>query len=137
MGHVADLPAVDLLRNNPRIFWGKVIQVLIQRGWRPPPPDERIVDELLEAMETWKDSSAARIAFDADEAVELFPLLTQREAQIAQLVALGHSNPEIAETLDLAEKTVKFHLTNAYRKLGVKTRAQLAITLVAAKPLDS
>ncbi|HSE46087.1 MAG TPA: LuxR C-terminal-related transcriptional regulator [Gemmatimonadales bacterium] len=132
MSQQQELPAVQLLKNNPRIFWGKVIQVLIQRGWRPPPPDERIVDELLEAMEMWKDS-ASRVAFDADEAVESFSLLTQREAQVAQLVALGHSNPEIAKTLGIGEQTVKFHLTNAYRKLGVKTRAQLALTLVAAK----
>jgi DNA-binding NarL/FixJ family response regulator len=51
------------------------------------------------------------------------PLLTPREQAIFALVAQGRSNAEIARELWLSEQTVKYHLTNVYRKLGVKGRA--------------
>lgn len=51
---------------------------------------------------------------------------TPREAGIAELVAKGLINRELAERLDLAEGTVKVHLRNMFRKLGVSNRAELA-----------
>jgi DNA-binding CsgD family transcriptional regulator len=52
--------------------------------------------------------------------------LSGREREIAELVAQGHSNREIAGTLFLAEKTVEGHLTNIFAKLGVRSRAEVA-----------
>jgi DNA-binding NarL/FixJ family response regulator len=52
--------------------------------------------------------------------------LTGRELEIVQGVADGRSNREIAQALWIAEQTVKFHLTNTYRKLGVENRTGLA-----------
>jgi DNA-binding NarL/FixJ family response regulator len=52
------------------------------------------------------------------------PSLTRREAQILGLVAEGHTNPQLARILWVTEQTVKFHLTNIYRKLGVATRSE-------------
>jgi DNA-binding NarL/FixJ family response regulator len=52
------------------------------------------------------------------------PLLTQRETEILGLVAEGHSNAELASMLLLALPTVKYHLSNAYRKLNVTNRTQ-------------
>jgi DNA-binding CsgD family transcriptional regulator len=52
--------------------------------------------------------------------------LTAQELQIARLVAAGASNREVAATLFLSTKTVEHHLTNAYRKAGVRSRTQLA-----------
>lgn len=54
------------------------------------------------------------------------PGLTRRELEILQLVAEGHSNAELARMLWVTEQTVKFHLANVYRKLGVKNRTQAA-----------
>lgn len=50
--------------------------------------------------------------------------LTGREREILRLVAEGHSNREIARSLWVAEQTVKFHLTNIYRKLGLTNRTE-------------
>ena len=50
--------------------------------------------------------------------------LTDRETAILQALARGLSNAEIAKELWVTEQTVKFHLTNIYRKLGAKNRTQ-------------
>jgi DNA-binding NarL/FixJ family response regulator len=50
--------------------------------------------------------------------------LTKRELSILQELPAGGSNQQIAKRLFLAEQTVKFHLTNIYRKLGVSTRTE-------------
>ena len=55
-------------------------------------------------------------------------LLTQREQQIANLVAAGLSNKQIAREASIAEGTVKAHLHNAYQKLSVSNRTSLALT---------
>jgi DNA-binding NarL/FixJ family response regulator len=52
------------------------------------------------------------------------PKLTKRELSILEELPAGGSNQEIAKRLFLAEQTVKFHLTNIYRKLGVSTRTE-------------
>ena len=50
--------------------------------------------------------------------------LTQRELEILRLVAEGHSNGELARMLWVTEQTVKFHLSNVYRKIGVANRTE-------------
>ena len=51
------------------------------------------------------------------------PSLTQAELRVLELVAQGKASGEIAGDLFVAEKTVKNHLANIYRKLGVKNRS--------------
>jgi LuxR family transcriptional regulator, positive regulator of biofilm formation len=53
--------------------------------------------------------------------------LSNREAEVAELVSKGLSNKEVANRLFVTEKTVKFHLTNIYKKMQVKSRAQLIV----------
>jgi DNA-binding NarL/FixJ family response regulator len=48
--------------------------------------------------------------------------LTRREREILALVAEGSSNGTVARKLWVTEQTVKFHLSNIYRKLGVSNR---------------
>jgi DNA-binding CsgD family transcriptional regulator len=50
--------------------------------------------------------------------------LTLREREILQLVAQGHSNAKLAGMLWVTEQTVKFHLSNVYRKLNVANRTE-------------
>ena len=50
--------------------------------------------------------------------------LTRRELEILQLVAEGHSNSQLAKMLWVTEQTIKFHLSNIYRKLDVSNRTE-------------
>ena len=51
--------------------------------------------------------------------------LSEREQRIAELVAQGHSNKQVAGAVFLSEKTVQNTLTRVYAKLGVRSRTQL------------
>ena len=55
--------------------------------------------------------------------------LTAGERRAAELAATGRSNREIAQALYLAPKTIEMHLSSTYRKLDIKSRAQLAEVL--------
>ncbi len=57
--------------------------------------------------------------------------LTPSERRIAELAAAGHSNRQIASALFVTPKTVEYHLRNAYRKLGIQTRREVAAALEA------
>lgn len=58
--------------------------------------------------------------------------LSDREAEVANIVCGGLSNKSVAEKLHICEKTVKFHLTNIFKKVGVKSRSQLIVLTVPA-----
>jgi DNA-binding NarL/FixJ family response regulator len=68
--------------------------------------------------------------------------LTRRELEILRLVAEGRSNAQVGRMLWVTEQTVKFHLSNIYRKLDVSNRteasrwAQMRNLLPAADALD-
>ncbi len=53
--------------------------------------------------------------------------LTEREREVAKVVAAGASNKEIARELGITERTVKAHLTAILDKLGIRDRLQLAL----------
>jgi DNA-binding CsgD family transcriptional regulator len=57
--------------------------------------------------------------------------LTGGEERIALLAARGRRNEEIAGVLGLSTKTIEWYLTRIYRKLGVRSRTELAIQLTA------
>jgi len=54
------------------------------------------------------------------------PGLTSRELAILKTVAAGHTNKQVAAALFVTEQTVKFHLTNIYRKLNLRSRTDAA-----------
>ncbi|MBO6827035.1 MAG: response regulator transcription factor [Sneathiella sp.] len=53
--------------------------------------------------------------------------LTRRQKNVLDLMAKGHSNKEIADALELAESTVKVHITAIFRTLGVSNRTQAVL----------
>lgn len=63
----------------------------------------------------------------------LLSSLTRREYEISMQVRNGESNKQIAQALEITERTVKAHLTGVYRKLGVVDRLKLAIILSGDK----
>ena len=79
----------------------------------------------------WIDHEVLQRAMEAtlgaDEAADPLAVLSKRERAIADLVAQGRRNREIAEELGLTEGTVKVHLHKAFDKLGIERRTQLIL----------
>jgi DNA-binding CsgD family transcriptional regulator len=57
--------------------------------------------------------------------------LTATEGRVAALAAAGHTNREIAAAAFMSEKTVEANLSRIYRKLGIRSRAELGVRLAA------
>jgi DNA-binding NarL/FixJ family response regulator len=62
-------------------------------------------------------------------------VLTSREREVLRLVALGHTNVEVAASLSIAAGTVRKHLEHAYAKLGVSTRTAAVAAVFPLFPL--
>jgi DNA-binding CsgD family transcriptional regulator len=60
--------------------------------------------------------------------------LSETERQIVELVAAGRKNREVAEELNLSPNTIAWNLSKIYRKLGVRSRTELAAQVSAAPP---
>jgi DNA-binding NarL/FixJ family response regulator len=54
-----------------------------------------------------------------------FPILTNREHQVAELVSRGLANKAIASHLDVTEGTIKLHAHAIFQKLGLRSRGEL------------
>ncbi|MDA8235374.1 MAG: response regulator transcription factor [Clostridia bacterium] len=76
------------------------------------------------------------VAATIGERENLFELLTHREMDILKLIAAGKSNREIADALIISEKTVKNHISNLFKKIGVEDRTQAALYAVKTKLID-
>ena len=63
--------------------------------------------------------------------------LTPRERSVLELIVEGRRNLEIAAALEISERTVKFHVTGLFAKLGVSSRTQLVSLALTKGLLDS
>jgi DNA-binding CsgD family transcriptional regulator len=120
-----ELLPLPLERARTRLALGRVLRRLQQR--------RAAHAALSEAVERFEELGAPLWAERARE--ELHRIggrapsrdeLTPAERRIAQLVAEGRTNPEVAELLFVTPKTVESTLTRIYRKLGVRSRTELA-----------
>jgi DNA-binding CsgD family transcriptional regulator len=85
-------------------------------------PVEKVIDETIELLETTYPSGAHGLRLPEEEGITV--ALTVRERHVIGLVADGLSNKEIGEHLFITERTVRFHLTSIFQKLGADNRAQ-------------
>lgn len=95
------------------------IALAVEHGglWMPPALMQRLV-----AVSARRAPGAGGVAADPGR-------LTSREWMVAQAVARGASNREIAEQLHVSERTVKAHLTAIFDKLELRDRVQLALAM--------
>lgn len=56
--------------------------------------------------------------------------LSRREVEVVEKISQGITNKEAAHGLFVSEKTVKFHLTNIFKKMGVTSRSQLIVKVM-------
>lgn len=63
--------------------------------------------------------------------------LTERQVEVLRLVAVGMSNPEIAERLTISRRTAEHHVQDVYLKIGASTRAGAALFAMSQGLLDS
>lgn len=63
-------------------------------------------------------------------------ILTKREREVFELLIQNKTTNEIAETLNISEKTVRNHISNSMQKLGVKGRASAVIELLKLDELS-
>ena len=83
---------------------------------------QKVIQQLIQ--EAYKNSVRDDANIEATLAV-----LTRMERQVANLVARGETNLQIAAELQIAERTVKAHLTSIYEKLHIGNRLSLALLL--------
>lgn len=57
-------------------------------------------------------------------------ILTRREKEVFEMLIVNKTTKEIAENLDISEKTVRNHISNAMQKLNVKGRASAVVELL-------
>jgi two-component system response regulator NreC len=103
----------------------------MQRGARGYVLKEAEEADLIHAVRTVADGGTylqpelgARLLTDAAAPAQASPL-TQREREVLRLLALGHTNAQVAERLHISVRTVETHRANLQGKLGVSGRAEL------------
>ncbi|RPI24937.1 MAG: LuxR family transcriptional regulator [Actinobacteria bacterium] len=77
----------------------------------------------------WAERTRTELAASGETGPASAATLTPQERRVAGIIATGATNREAAATLFVNPKTIEFHLGNVYRKLGVRSRTELAIAL--------
>jgi len=101
------------------------------KGFLPKTMSTRVLAAAIQVVAaggTYVPTDFARMASDlpSGEAAPGSARLTPREAEVLVLVAAGKANKEIGRALALQEITVKLHVRNIFRKLGVRNRVEAA-----------
>ncbi|UKA02905.1 helix-turn-helix transcriptional regulator [Photobacterium damselae] len=113
-----------LSKDSPIEHLIKSIAVVIEHGlWLP----RQTLEQMLDYYRNHKPSNDTRL-------LPTQPLLTRREKQILGLLTEGKTNIEIAETLFVAETTVKSHIYNLYKKIDVKCRKEAILKVKQLRP---
>jgi len=105
-----------------------VSEVVLQGGlWVGESLLRRLVTGVAGTLESGAPAPAVPAASSAH------PRLSAREREVAEAIAAGASNKEVARRLGIAERTVKAHVSTIFDKLDVKDRLQLALKIIALR----
>jgi DNA-binding CsgD family transcriptional regulator len=110
--------------------WSRLVAGVVDRRSRKRAAARRHFERALTSLRSVGAESLARRAEEelarAGATAGRLDGLTAAEAQVAELVAQGHTNAEVAALLHISTRTVESNLTRIYRKLGVRSRTELA-----------
>ena len=101
---------------SPAVLQQAVVSVVQGELWISRALVPKLVDSLIAQRQDPSTGATGR-----------FAILTPREIEIARLIGQGSSNKRIAAQLAIAERTVKAHLTEIFRKTGADDRVKLAL----------
>lgn len=108
------LESINRALNGDTVFSPEMTQKILNQLLTKP-------SKSIEEGESLKDPDGNQAKIDD---------LTSREREILAYIAAGESNKQIARRLDVAENTVKVHVQNILKKLGVNSRVQAAVIAV-------
>ncbi len=118
------LPTIESLDQEVLAEVNRVIQKATAKN-----PKQRYQDALAMAAAFRQAASLSK----SDQAAEIVESLTLREQEILHLLVEGNTNKQIAQELYVELPTIKWHISNIYKKLGVRTRVQ---AILRARELD-
>ena len=130
--------SIDLERGRAHLLYGE----WLRRARRHVDAREHLrrAHQMFAAMGAQPFAERARVELLATgervprPAAKASDTLTPQEAQVSRLVGQGATNRDIAAQLFISEATVEYHLTKVFRKLGVKSRTQLARRMLDMDP---
>ncbi|MDT7789794.1 MAG: hypothetical protein QOF58_8213 [Pseudonocardiales bacterium] len=128
--------AIEVLRTSAHRL--ELLYALRQQAEFTNLPDSwRSCLELAEEIGDQQITHRARTALGVSAPASTGGKLTRSEQKVAMLAVSGRSNQEIAEMLEVTSRAVEKHLTNTYRKLGVRRRTELGDALRSMGPASS
>jgi len=86
---------------------------------------QRVIGQLVNI----NSQKHANESVNINGAKEKLQKLSARELDVAKMIKIGENNKKIAQHLNISDRTVKAHLTSAFKKLEVKDRLQLALLM--------
>ena len=121
-----------------RLIFGERLRRARRRAEARPLLSEAEATFRAQGAARWADRAATELAAAGGGRPSAAPAaleqLTAREREVSALVVGGATNAEVAAALFISQRTVEHHLRHIYRKLGVRSRAQLAARSAPSRP---
>jgi DNA-binding CsgD family transcriptional regulator len=131
---------LDVAEQGQMAFWRAYLQLLVADACK----DRTLFGKVIDAFDSMGAQAAGDRARALARAHRFRPgrwsrrkgTLSQREYAIAQLIANGKTNAEIAELMHIVARTVEFHIGNILSKTGLRSRIDIALAIASGRPLE-
>ncbi len=135
--HIHDNTKILLIHNTSQAVWANMrMREILTKGVVGILPLDTTSEILIKAIkavysgELWLNRKSIKdIVCNTGQEINL----TGQEKEIANYICQGYKNKDIANKLNISEQTVKSHCNRIYKKLGVKDRLQLALSILHAE----